>query len=157
VNQHRMQTIGPAAPSKGDNGSANRLARIVLMLVIVELTLATAYIHLGLGGLLFTLNGVGYLGLVMAYAATAVVPITFLQRFAWLARIGLAGYTVLTIGAYVVVGPHFVLGWITKGIEVAIVGLLMVDTLGAYGSIRGLSKAAFGSLEALRTRGGRHA
>lgn len=141
MNQHRMRTAGLGA-SAANNGPANRLARIVLTLVIVELSLATAYIHLGLGGELFTVNGVGYLGLATAYAATVAVPIAILQRFAWLARLGLAGYTLVTIGAYLVVGPHFTLGWITKGIEVAIVGLLLVDMLGAYGSVRGLLRAA---------------
>ena len=35
----------------------------MLTAAIVGLTAATAYIHLGLGGLLFTLNGLGYIGL----------------------------------------------------------------------------------------------
>lgn len=148
--------MGFAAPSTGPNGSASRLAGALLMLVIVELTIATAYIHLSLGGPLFTLNAVGYLGLATAYAATAAVPITFVQRFGWLPRIGLAGYTVLTIGAYLVVGPYFALGWIAKGIEVAIVGLLVVDMLRTYSSFGGLSQAAVGSLQALRRRGGSH-
>jgi hypothetical protein len=38
------------------------------------LTLATAYIHLSLGGLLFTLNAAGYAALAAAVAVVAIVP-----------------------------------------------------------------------------------
>jgi hypothetical protein len=108
-------------------GASHRLADAVLTLVIVELTMATAYIHLSLRGQLYTLNALGYLGLAVAYVATSAVPI--LQRFGWLARVSLFMYATLTLGAYLVVGPYFDLGWITKGIELAIVGLLFVDLL----------------------------
>ena len=37
----------------------------MLTAVSSALTRATAYIHLGLGGLLFTLNGLGYIGLAV--------------------------------------------------------------------------------------------
>ena len=144
MNQHRTQRVGLADVARSPSGASNRLAGAVLTLVIVELTMATAYIHLSLGGLLFTLNAVGYLGLAAAYVATAAVPI--LRRFGWLPRIGLAGYAVLTIGAYVIVGPYFDLGWITKGIEVAIAGLVIVDLLSAFGDLGGLWRAAIGSL-----------
>jgi hypothetical protein len=143
MNQHRTQRGGLAAVAPGQLG-ANRLADGVLALVIVELTTATAVIHLRLGGLLFTLNGIGYLGLAAAYVATAAIPI--LQRFGWLARIGLAGYAALTIGAYVAVGPYFDFGWITKGIELAIVGLVFVDVISAYRGLGGLWRAAVSSL-----------
>ena len=96
-----------------------RLAGIVQMLVIVELTVATASIHLSLGGQIFTLNGLGYLGLAAAYVATATLG--SLQRFNWLSQIGLAGYAALTIAAYLIIGPYFELGWITKAIELAII------------------------------------
>jgi hypothetical protein len=41
---------------------------------------------------------------------------------------------------------RFDLGWITKGIEVAIAGLVIVDLLSAYGDLGGLWRAAIGSL-----------
>ncbi|MFP5379487.1 MAG: hypothetical protein ACLGHP_07015, partial [Vicinamibacteria bacterium] len=40
---------------------------------IAALTLATANIHLGLGGLLFTLNGLGYLGLAVLLVIGAAI------------------------------------------------------------------------------------
>jgi hypothetical protein len=143
MNEHRNQRGGLAAVAPGQLG-ANRLADGVLALVIVELTAATAVIHLRLGGLLYTLNGVGYLTLAAAYVATAAIPM--LQRFGWLARIGLAGYAALTIAAYLAVGAYFDLGWITKGIEFAIVGLVFVDIFSVYHGLGGLWRAAVRSL-----------
>jgi hypothetical protein len=105
------------------------LAAGVMLFVILELTLATAWIHLTLGGTLFTLNGLGFLALGAAYLGSAVLPMPFVRRLAWLPRIGLAGYAVVTIGAYLIMGPYITLGWIAKGIELAIVGLVAVDLL----------------------------
>jgi hypothetical protein len=119
-------------------------ARVVLTAVIIELTVATAYIHANLGGLLFSLNALGFMALAAAYLLVAVLPIG--RRFGWLPRIGLAGFTLLTIGAYLVMGPYFPLGWIAKGIEVAIIGLVIVDVLTIYDSPIGRMRAAVGSL-----------
>lgn len=49
--------------------------------------------------------------------------------FGWPTRFGLSGYTMVTIGAYLVIGPWFDLGWVANGIEVAIVGLLKAGML----------------------------
>jgi hypothetical protein len=107
----------------------SRLAHGVLLFVILELTVATALIHLSLGGTLFTLNGLGYLGFAVAYLASAVLPMPFTRRVRWLPRVGLAGYAFLTIGAYLVMGPYITLGWIAKGIELAIVALVALDLM----------------------------
>jgi hypothetical protein len=113
---------------------------------IAALTLATAYIHLTLGGLLFTLNGVGYLVLVAAVVLTAVAPRPAARRFAWLPRLGLAGYAGVTIVGYLVLGPHFLLGWVTKAIELVLVGLIGVDLLITYRGPSGLLREAVRSL-----------
>ena len=117
-----------------------------LTAAIVELTLTTAYIHLTLGGVLFTLNAVGYFALAAAMVLAATVPHPLVSRFAWVPRIGLAGYTATTIVAYLVIGPYFTLGWVAKAIEVAIITLLVVDLQRAYGSPAGLVRAALASL-----------
>lgn len=115
----------------------NSTARILVAGVILELTLATAIIHLTLGGTLFVLNGVGYLTLGAAYLVTAAVPIPIVRRYNWLPRTALAAYAAITIVAFLVTGPYFTLGWVTKGIEVAIVMLLSADLLiGADGRSR---------------------
>lgn len=137
---------------------AGGLVRVVLALVVIELTLTTANIHFSLGGQLFTFNGFGYVALGAAYAIGALVPVTFVQRIAWLPRIGLLGYALTTIGAYLVIGPYFALGWITKGIELAIVALLVTDMLVVYGGPRGVWNAALGTFSSARPPSGpRHA
>ncbi len=103
--------------------------RILLTGVILELTLATAIIHLTLGGTLFLLNAAGYLALAAAYLVGAAAPMPAIRRFGWLPRAVLAAYASLTIAAYIVIGPYFMLGWATKGIEVAIVLLVIADLL----------------------------
>jgi hypothetical protein len=124
---------------------ATRVAGIGLTIGIVELTVTTAFIHLTLGGLLFTVNGLGYLALASAVAAASVIRGP-LARFGWLPRVGLAGYTAVTIGAYLVIGPYFSLGWVAKGIEVAILTLLAVDLLARYGSLGAIVRTALDSL-----------
>jgi hypothetical protein len=124
----------------------SRLGGLALTAAIVELTLTTAYIHLNLGGLLFTLNAAGYLALAIAIAVGALAPHPFIRRYSWLPRVGLAGYALLTIGAYLVIGPYFALGWVAKAIEVAILTLLAADVVRVYGSLIGLARAAVASL-----------
>jgi hypothetical protein len=118
----------------------------VLTIGIVGLTLVTAYIHLTLGGLLFTLNGLGYLGLAAMVVIGAVVRRPIVERFAWLPPLALAGYTTVTILGYLVIGPYFALGWITKGVEVALIGLIAMQLVRAYGGPIGVVRTAFGSL-----------
>jgi hypothetical protein len=107
----------------------NTTPRILLTGVILELTLATALIHLTLGGTLFLLNAAGYLALGVAYLAAATMPMPVVRRFSWLPRVGLAAFASVTIVAYLVIGPYFTLGWVTKGIEVAIVLLVIAELL----------------------------
>ena len=126
---------------------SGRALAVGLTLAIVDLALITAYIHLTLGGTLFALNAIGYAALAAALVASAV-PHPFVRRFAWLPRVGLAGYTAITIVAYLVIGPYFTLGWVAKGIEVAIIALLAADLVRLYGSPAGLVRAAFSSVRA---------
>jgi hypothetical protein len=121
------------------NELTTRIVGQVLTTVILVLTLGTAYVHLTLGGLLFTLNGISYLVLAAGFAASAL-PIRFIQRLRWLPRIGLAGFALVTIGAYLLTGTYFTLGWITKVVEVAIVGLVAADLINTYGSASRLER-----------------
>lgn len=117
-----------------------------LTAAIVGLTLMTAYIHFSLGGVLFTLNALGYVGLAAALLVGAI-PSPFVGRFSWLPRVGLAAFTAVTIAAYLVIGPYFGLGWIAKGVEVGILVLLTIDVLRVYGSPAGLARAALATLD----------
>jgi hypothetical protein len=116
---------------------------------IVGLALVTANIHLGLGGVLFTLNGLGYLGLAALYVVAAAAPMPVVERFSWVPRIALMGYAALTIAAYLVMGPYFTLGWIAKGVEAALIVLVAVDILRVYRSPMGFVRAALESVAAI--------
>ena len=118
----------------------------IVVIAVVALTLATAYIHLGLGGLLFTLNAIGYAAFALAMVVIGTVSHPLVRRFDWLPRLGLLGYTLTTIVGYLVMGPYFSLGWVAKAIEVAILTLLIVDLRRAYGSPAGLVRAALASV-----------
>jgi hypothetical protein len=124
----------------------SRTAGFVLSAAIVALTLATANIHLGLGGLLFTLNGLGYAGLAALFVIGAVSPMPIVKRFSWFPRLALIGYTAMTIAGYLVMGPYFTLGFITKGIEAVLIGLVVVDVIRVYGSPMGLVRSALTSV-----------
>lgn len=124
----------------------SRTAGAVLTAAIVGLTAATAYIHLGLGGLLFTLNGLGYIGLAGLYVIGAAAPMPIVERFSWFPRVALMGYAAMTIAGYLAMGPYFTLGWIAKGIEVALIVLVAVDVMRVFGSPIGLVNAALESV-----------
>ena len=124
----------------------SRAAGFVITAAIVGLTLATAYIHLGLGGLLFTLNGLGYAGLAALIVIGAVSPMPIVQRFSWFPRVALLGYAAMTIAGYLVMGPYFTLGFIAKGIEVTLIAFLVVDVIRVYGSPMFLVRSALESV-----------
>jgi hypothetical protein len=130
----------------------SRAAGVGLTLAIVALTAATAYIHFSLGGLLFTLNGLGYVGLIGLILLAAASPHPLVARFSWFAHFGLAGYAALTIAGYLVMGPYFSLGWIAKGIEVAIIALVALDVLRIYGSPQAYVRTAIASVLGQRTQ-----
>jgi hypothetical protein len=100
-----------------------RDADIALRIAIVALALGTAYIHLTLGGRLFTLTAIGY----AAFALALVVPIAVAERFRWLIRIGLIGYALSVVGGWVIDGPRYDVAYFTKAIELALIALLTID------------------------------
>jgi hypothetical protein len=96
---------------------------IAIRLAIAGLALATGYIHLGLGSLLFTLNGIGY-----AVAAVAMlIPLGIAVRFRWLVRIGLIGYAAATIVGWYLMGPRIEIAYLSKAIELGLIGLVLVE------------------------------
>lgn len=107
--------------------STNRVLGAGLVAVIAALALATGYIHLTLGGLLFTLNALGYAGLAALYILGAWAPLPIVQRFSWFPRVALAGYAMLTIVGWAIQGPYYSTAFIAKGIEVALIVLLAID------------------------------
>jgi len=103
--------------------SALRPTNVVVRVAIVGLALATGYIHSTLGGLLFTLNAVGYL----VAAVAMIIPLALAVRFRWIVRVGLVGYAATTILGWALQGPFYSTAYLAKGIEVALIVLLVVD------------------------------
>ena len=103
--------------------ASGRTWGVALLVAIVVATLATAYIHYTLGGLLFLLNALGYVTL----AALLVLPIGFLQRLRPLVLLALMGYAAATIVGWLIMGPYFTLAYVTKAIEVGLIGLIAIE------------------------------
>ncbi len=124
----------------------SRATGALLTAAIVGLTLSTAYIHSTLGGLLFTLNAIGYVAAAVAIVVGAAAPHPFIARFSWLPRIGLIGYAMVAIVAWAVQGPYYSTAYIAKAIEVGLIALLVVDSVRVYGSPMAMVRAAFASV-----------
>ncbi|HEX5396286.1 MAG TPA: hypothetical protein VFX74_04255 [Candidatus Limnocylindria bacterium] len=124
----------------------SRATGALLTAAIVTLALTTGYIHSTLGGLLFTLNALGYAAAAVAIVIGAAAPHPFIARFSWLPRLGLIGYAATTIGAWVVMGPYFSTAYIAKAVEVGLITLLVVDSIRVYGSPMGMIRQAFASV-----------
>lgn len=126
-----------------------RASDVAIRAAIVGLAVATGYIHSTLGGLLFTLNAIGY-----AVAAIAViVPLALAVRFRWVVRLGLIGYALTTIIGWALQGPYYQTAYIAKAIEVALIVLVAVDFARMDGNPIAVVKrelASFGDLVARR-------
>ena len=127
---------------------------VALRATVLVLTLATAAIHASLGGMLFMANAAGYAVLALAMVAPGPAP-----RFRWLIRLALIGFTAATIGGWVAFGPRFGLAYLDKGIEVALIGVLLIEQwrsdggpVGAYRRIRGLVSGMAGATFARNAR-----
>jgi hypothetical protein len=98
---------------------------------IILFALATALLHISLfPDIMFTLNGLGYIGLLAAY----LLPIAFLQERHNLVWWAFVGYTVLTIVLWVIMGDkNFVAGtssatgYYAKAAEVLLLAFLWAD------------------------------
>jgi hypothetical protein len=127
-----------------------RPADVAIRAAIVALTLSTAYIHSTLGGLLFTLNAVGY----VVAAVAMIVPLALAVRFRWFVRVGLVGYAATAIVAWAVMGPYYSTAYVAKAIEVALIVLLAIDFARHDGSPVAVARRELASLANLFGRGG---
>jgi len=93
--------------------------------VVIVLGLATALIHLSLNfpptirppELLFTLNGLGYLALVAAFAFDPPVVREHRRALHYL----FIAYTLVTILGWVAIGARNVVGYTDKAVEIVLV------------------------------------
>jgi hypothetical protein len=130
-----------------------RASDVVIRAAIVGLALATGYIHLTLGGLLFTLNATGY----FVAAVAMIVPLALAVRFRWFIRLGLIGYAATTIIGWAIQGPYFETAYIAKAIEIALIALLAIDFARMDGNPVAVVKRELGALNTLVSSRGRSA
>ena len=129
--------------------TALRPADVAIRVAIVALALTTGYIHYTLGGLLFTLNALGYL----TAAVAIVIPLALAVRFRWVIRLGLMGYAATAIVMWAIQGPYYTTAYIAKAVEVALIVLLAIDFARHDGNPVGVIRrelAAFTGLVARR-------
>jgi hypothetical protein len=129
--------------------TALRPADVAIRAAIVALALTTGYIHYTLGGLLFTLNALGYL----TAAVAIVIPLALAVRFRWFIRLGLMGYAATAIVMWAIQGPYYSTAYIAKAVEVALIVLLAIDFARHDGNPVGVIRrelAAFAGLVARR-------
>ena len=122
-----------------------RPALVILRAEIVALTLATAAIHASLGGTLVLLNAVGYA--VLAVALVLPGPVA---RIRWLVRPALIGFAAMTIAGWLFFGARFDLAYLSKAIEVALIGLLLVDSWVVDGGPVAVARRLWGLAAAVR-------
>ena len=121
-----------------------RPADVALRLAIVGLVLGTAYIHSTLGGLLFTLNALGY----VTAAVAMVIPLALAVRYRWFIRLGLIAYAAATIIGWAIQGPYFMTAYIAKAIEVSLIALVALDFARMDGNPVEVIRAEIGQLVA---------
>ncbi|MEX1170828.1 MAG: hypothetical protein WEE50_11855 [Chloroflexota bacterium] len=121
---------------------------VLIRTAIVALTVATGYIHLTLGGLLFTLNALGY----FVAALAMIIPLAIAVRFRWIVRVGLIGYAATAIVAWAVMGPYFTTAYVAKAIEVVLIVLLAIDFARHDGNPVAVVRSELGAFVALITR-----
>jgi hypothetical protein len=130
---------------------ASRPRDLLIRGLIVGLALATAAIHASLGGLLFTLNAIGY----TTFAMAMVIPGP-IGRLRWLIRLGLIGFTTATIAGWVLFGARFQLAYVDKAIEAVLILALALDLWNSDGNpliiARRVSRLPATILAAISTR-----
>lgn len=105
---------------------------------VILLTLITAAIHLYLApiefgtgatlfGVLFVLNGLGYLTML----AVIYAPLGFLAPFRLAARMILIVIAAASIGAYFYVGVFDTIGWVDKAVEAGLIVVVLIETVAA--------------------------
>jgi len=130
--------------------TALRTSDVVVRAAIVALVLGTAYIHSTLGGLLFTLNSIGY----VVAAVAMVIPLALAVRFRWIVRIGLIGYAATAILGWAIMGPYYSTAYVAKAIEVALIVLVAIDFVRHDGSPISVVRRELAAFTALISRRG---
>jgi hypothetical protein len=94
-----------------------------LLTALIHLYLAMQMIATGMSGILFILNGLGYLGLL----GGLFLPLPVIKDYRPILRILFMVYTLVTILAWAAIGMRDVWGYSDKAVEVVLLILLWLD------------------------------
>jgi hypothetical protein len=106
--------------------------KLVLLAGIAVLTLSAAYIHFNVGGILLLLNAAGAVGLL----SLLIVSYAVVRQARPLILLALAAYSAGSIVGWAMMGPYFDLAYLTKGIELVLIGLIGIELWGSRAEIR---------------------
>jgi hypothetical protein len=102
------------------------VVRIFIIILAVGTAMIHAYLNVEMKKIdpLFTLNALGYLGLMGAY----LLPIPFLQKYLPMIWWVFTVFTAVTILAWAIIGrPYTNIGYVDKTIEVLLIIMLIID------------------------------
>jgi hypothetical protein len=105
-------------------------ADIALRVAVAALAVANGYIHSQLGGLMFTLNAVGFV--VLAFALVA--PVWPAPQVRWLTRLAVAGFAAATAAGWFLFGARYDMGYISFALDITILAVVAADSFIADGS-----------------------
>jgi hypothetical protein len=111
-------------------------ADVVLRVTVAALAVANGWIHSQLGGLMFTLNAVGFVVLAVALVA----PVWPAPQLRFLTRLAVAGYAGATAFGWLLFGARYDMGYLSFALDIAIMTLVAVDSLIADGSPIAIAK-----------------
>lgn len=118
----------------------------LLTVVAVALASTSAIIHMTLGDWMFTLNALGYFALVAGLIVTAFVPRPWITRLYWAPRVAVMAWALGSIGAWLIIGGFYDLGYFTKAVEAALIVVAAFDLYRAYGTASDLTREAMASV-----------
>jgi len=102
---------------------ATQIGILLLALVTAVVHLVLLNIQMGKIDILFTLNGLGYLALLAAY----YLPLPFARENRSLVGWAFMAFEAITVLAWVFIGARSALGYVTKIVELGLIGLLWID------------------------------
>ncbi len=103
---------------------------VALRVGVAGLAVANGYIHSQLGGLMFTLNAVGFVVL----AAALLAPVWPAPQVRWLTRLAVAGYAAATATGWMLFGARYDMGYISFALDITILAVVAADSFVADGS-----------------------
>jgi len=103
---------------------------IALRVTVAALALANGWIHSQLGGLMFTLNAIGFVVLAVALIA----PVWPAPQVRFLTRLAVAGYAAATATGWLLFGARYDMGYLSFALDIAIMVVVAADSLVADGS-----------------------